>query len=356
MNINPLLTDYHHRYEPHLILDARARWGYAREPVLRRMPNGDLVCLHYSGGPTEPHDQNVELITRSADDGVTWSTTETLFRHSTRGVWAPELFTGGDRPCAFVHTFDASSHYTELCAHVSFTADNGHTWTEPVSLPGGCHGLNVRQGIVLDDNTWVFPCYWQETTGGWDWLKQPDGGMHLDSRWLFRCGVLRSANRGDSFSLHGYLTVPGINLWEPNVVEVAPGRLLMLIRAEGQPCKYRSDSADGGLTWSVPHPTEIPDPNTKLTLLRVGDAIVLLHNSDATPGWTNRRTLALWVSRDGGQTWPTKIDLVKSQVANRVICYPHGFADTPRQTLYVAADTAVEHFLIKVPFSDFLRP
>jgi len=350
------MQDYNFAYPPQMIMDARPTWGWAREPVLQRMPDGALVCFHYSGGPTEPHNENVVLLTRSADDGATWSKPVVAFDHPVRSTWVTEIFTMGDRPCAFVHTLDASSHYNELHTYCSFTSDQGKIWTAPVSMPGGVHHVSVRQGFSLHDGTWVFPCYWQEMEGEWDWQPQPDGGLpknsfRPESRWFMRSGVLRSVNRGQSFTLHGYVRAAGINLWEPNAVEIAPNRLVMWLRAEGRGVKYRADSSDGGLTWTAPEPTDIPDPSTKITVLSIGDAVVMLHNRDTD---FDRRRLALWVSRDGGRTWPQQLDLVGSLKAGRAICYPHAFADSARALLYVACDLKDRHLLIKIPFADFL--
>ena len=56
-----------------LILDVSKTYGYAREPVLARMGDGSLICTFLSGGHTEPENQNITLVTRSYDDGLTWS-------------------------------------------------------------------------------------------------------------------------------------------------------------------------------------------------------------------------------------------------------------------------------------------
>ncbi len=337
-------------YRPSMIFRAEGEWLTAREPVLRPMPDGSLACLIYSGGPTEPHDENVVLITRSLDRGATWSAAEVLFKHDTRGVWATELFTEGERPCIFVHTFDAASHYLELKSYRSFF-DSG-TWSEPVSLPGGFGNVIARQGVVLTDGSWVFPVYWQEALGGWNWKKDGPGYQPHD-KWRFVSGALRSDDGGESFSLHGNLRAD-INLWEPNIVEVSPNHLVMLMRADGVPLKYRSESVDGGRTWSPPEPSDIPDANSKMTLLRWGQRVILLHNPAAVAGWLNRRTLSLWVSEDGCKTWPIKIDLAKGVEGDLIVCYPHAFIDHDEQILYVACDTAVTHYLLKVPLADIV--
>ena len=149
-------------YTANLILRAKPDFEYAREPLLRRMPNGDLVCVCLSGGKTEPANQNLVIISRSKDDGCTWSAPEIIFQHSERAVWATELFCHDNTVCLFLMTYYAPSRYRELILYRSFSIDNGETWSEPQSLPNGIISGSVRQGIVLSNGAWVFPIYWQE--------------------------------------------------------------------------------------------------------------------------------------------------------------------------------------------------
>jgi hypothetical protein len=60
------------------------------------------------------------------------------------------------------------------------------------------------------------------------------------------------------------------------------------------------------------------------------------------------------VSRDRGETWEPKLDLITARDGRRAICYPHAFADPDRELLYVASDAVQEFFLQKIPFADFL--
>jgi predicted neuraminidase len=340
----PIIDGYDFAYAPTVIFRAEEPWQFGREPVLRRMPDGSLCCLIYSGGPTEPHNENVVLLTRSEDDGTTWTAPVVLFDHPHRGVWATELFTAGPRPCVFVQTLNADTHYMELHAFRAFTEDHGRTWSTPASLPGGVTRVIPRQGIVLRDGSWVIPVYWQESPAGWGW---GDARAQWGTR-TFVSGVLRSEDAGQTFTLHGNLRAPSL-LWEPNVIEVAPNRLVMLIRSDGTGVKFRADSCDGGRTWDGPVPTAIPDAGSKITLLAWHDAVLLLHNPSAQAGWDQRHTLALWISRDGCATWTPVCDLVRAGQpdSNHVVCYPHGFVDG--ETLYVAVDTVRAHYLLKVP-------
>ena len=340
------------RYEPRIIWECDETWTYAREPVFRRMPDGGLVCLHYAGGPREPHDDNIVLITRSDDDGDTWTEAEVIFDHPHRGVWCTELFVEAGTPCAFVHTLEAASSYCDLHTYRSWTHDSGRTWTEPASLPGSnCH-VSTRQGIVLSDGAWLFPVYWQEQVSGFAWARQPDGRSVSPNRdWPFRCGVMRSVDSGESFTQHGYIAHADVTLWEPNVQEVGEGRLIMLMRAEGAGSLWRSDSCDGGLSWSEPHPTDTPNPSTKLTLLEHEGALILVNNPNPVKG--ERKPLELWVSHDRGATWPTQVKLA-DVTEGRGVYYPHGHIEAERATLYLACDTSKVHYLLKIPLDDFL--
>ena len=108
-----------------LILDVSKTYGYAREPVLARMGDGSLICTFLSGGHTEPENQNITLVTRSYDDGLTWSDPQVLFYHRKRAAYTTEIFTGAEKPMMFVHTYAAESRYREICTFLSVSDDNG---------------------------------------------------------------------------------------------------------------------------------------------------------------------------------------------------------------------------------------
>ena len=130
----------------------------------------------------------------------------------------------------------------------------------------------------------------------------------------------------------------------------------MLMRAEGVGVKYRADSEDGGLTWSEPYATDIPDANSKITLLRHEDAVIMLHNPSEQAGWLNRTRVELWVSRDGCRTWPTKRVLAKSLAKDQVICYPHGFVDARRGQICIGLDAVRAHYFMTVPLAEVWEP
>jgi predicted neuraminidase len=126
-----------------------------------------------------------------------------------------------------------------------------------------------------------------------------------------------------------------------NVVEAGKGELLALFRSRWADFIHESRSFDGGLTWSEPKPTELPNNNSSIQATRLADgrlALVYNHSSAAnaaerrlslydeiededdpaiapapmpvrarTAFWgAPRAPLCLALSSDGGRTWPDR--------------------------------------------------
>ena len=351
-------------YTPHLMFEADEVWHHGREPVLRRMSNGDLVSIFYSGGRTEPDPSNIAAIIRSSDDGLTWTKPRRVFSHDTRCVYATEIFMGGIRPMAAVQTYEFGGYFSEFRACFSLSDDNGVTWGEPFTVKGVPPNFCVRQGRTLSDGTWLFPVYWVEQDAGWNFDLRKEGISGIRG-WRFSCAVIRSSDSGERFTLSGYQAHP-VGFWEPDVLEVSPGHLIMFIRCDKGGVLWRCDSLDYGLSWSPAVPTEIPNSGTKVTLFQIEGKTVLAHN----PTPSGRKILELWVSDDGCITWERKIRLAEIQSSESlsiiepatklgnwttdIICYPHGFPDEERRLLYLACDAVHAHYLLKIPFADIV--
>ncbi len=351
---------FHFSYEPKVIFSADKQWLFGREPLLRRMKDGSLVCFIYSGGKREPSPDNLVLMTRSTDDGNTWSPPKVAFKHSQRAVWSTELFTEGPHPMLFLYTFCFDTNNFEIKAFISYGDDSGENWTVPVSVPGGVANHIYRKGFIASDGAWIFPVVWAELRDGWEWDKNQRGidaeGRELPAayeHWTTRysCGAARSTNQGESFSLHGYIHHPEYkrSLWEPNIAEIAPGKMAMFLRA-GE-VLWRSDSEDGGLSWNTAYPTDIPNPGTKLDIAVIDGTVVMTTNFNSE----RRDPLSIWVSKDGCKTWSRKIELIRNKTDDfHNICYPHVLCDHEKRLFYIACDAIKEFYLLKVPYDDIL--
>jgi predicted neuraminidase len=128
------------------------------------------------------------------------------------------------------------------------------------------------------------------------------------------------------------------------VVELGNGRLVMLNRADGTGCLWRSESADRGRTWTDPVPTAIPNPGSKFRLFRLKDGrIVLVHNPNAATSHPNskyyalcnRNPLALWISDDDLVTWSYQRILTDFPGH---LAYPDGVVDETETYVHLVFD------------------
>ena len=116
--------------------------GYC-EPVIRRLPGGDLLALLRTGGDNRPFWQDNPLCqTRSADGGRTWAAPH---RTGVEGV-APDLCVMSDGTLA--------SSYGRPGADLMFSVDDGRTWTDPTSIhperySGYTAVCEIEPGVLL---------------------------------------------------------------------------------------------------------------------------------------------------------------------------------------------------------------
>ena len=328
--------------EKYLITEVKP---YAREPVLRRMKDGSLVIMTLTGGPKEPDNENVVKMTRSTDDGKTWSDLEIKFAHSERACWCTEIFTECEKPFAFVQTYYAPCSYREIQAYISYCSDDGKTWSEPVSIPSPVQSCSVRQGFVMSNGEIIFPMYWQESKEGFDWTEK-DKKMN----WLFTSGVLISSDGGKTFFPYGRFAHPTAHLWEPNTVEVEDGHLITYLRYSGADDGYLyiTESFDYGRTWSEVVKSDIPNADTKVSVTKINDTIVMANNFTTVTGWENRKCLCLAVSKDG-KNFEKIVELDKQ---DERWLYPHLYVDYAQKVLHVAYENGQTHNLKKFSFEE----
>lgn len=319
---------------------------YAREPILRRMKDGTLICLFLTGGPREPDNTNVIMIAKSRDDGVTWSEPETVFSHSSRGCWSTEVFTETEKPFAVVQTYNAPCHYRELQTYRSFCDDSGDVWSEPVTIPGSINGCSVRQGIVMSNGEILFPVYWQESVTKFDWDHNEYAFDYVN--WPATCGVAISSDGGETFWRYGYIKAGKNPLWEPNAIELEPGHIIMYCRCTWTGKLYVSESFDYGRTWTEAVDSGIPSTDTKVTLCKANGTILLINNYGDGKDIVARKNLTIAKSKDG-KNFET---ITTVEDPEEVWFYPHAYVDEEKKTLYLAYENAKQHWLKKYTFEE----
>ncbi len=95
--------------------------------------------------------------------------------------------------------------------------------------------------------------------------------------------------------------VPFAGLEQPTVTEAPDGTLLAFFRSsDDEPHIRRSESKDGGMTWSLPTLTDLVHPFSGLEILYLDNGhLALIYNDRAE----SRDSLAVSFSADDGTTW-----------------------------------------------------
>lgn len=319
-----------------------------REPILRRLKDGTLVCTFLTGGKNEPDNENVVMIAKSFDDGATWTEPKLLFSHPNRGCWTTEIWNEEGPDMAFVHTYAAESWYRELQTYRSFYDPVTKTWSDPENIKGTINGCSIRQGILLSNGDWLFPLYWQEIQKGcFSTVFDPQKRDFSFKKCKFITGVGISDDKGFSFTRYGRMESSDYSLWEPNAIELEAGHVIMYIRS-GEGHLFYSESFDYGRSWTEACLSDIPNPDSKISLAKVGDTILLINNMTSEIGWETRTNLWILKSRDGKNF--EKIVPLEDEAT--MVFYPHIMVDNDAKILYVAYENSQTHWLKKFTFQE----
>jgi len=214
--------------------------------------------------------------------------------------------------------------------------DEAQTWSDPVlciNEPVGYYVVNNDRVIQTRDGRLIIPAALHA-------LK----GEKFSSRGKVVCYL--SDDNGSSWRpSNTMLEAPApfsTGFQEPGIVELADGKLLMLLR-NSSGVLYRSLSGDGGVTWNEAAPTNLKTPVSPASceMLPGTNTLLLLWNDheNIPEALKDKRTpLALACSKDGGETWAAKYVLEDNP--SGWYCYTAiEFTETHVLLAYCAGDT-----------------
>jgi sialidase-1 len=187
---------------------------------------------------------------------------------------------------------------SDLQIELRVSNDEGRTFGAPIhvstTIPG-YHVMNNDRVTVLSSGRIICPVAWTDD------VFKSGGGHFVSFCWLSDDGGQtwrRSADQVDQ---------PQRGAMEPEVVELASGKLLMIVRTQLGKI-VTSLSADGGDHWFAPAELSVQSPESPATIRRIpvtGD-LLLVWNNTYTAGANHggkRTPLSTAISSDEGQTW-----------------------------------------------------
>lgn len=197
------------------------------------------------------------------------------------------------------------------------SSDEGRSWSEATQcvFEEGYWVLNNDRVVELPSGRLLMPLARHLRVGG---NYNPRGTAHVcysddaGATWQFSPTALECP------------TPSRAGFQEPGVVALKDGRVMMFLRTR-LGCQYRSYSKDLGETWSPAEPSPLRSPLSPASIKRIpstGDLLAVWNDhasvpeefrakdtpSDARDG--KRTPLTLAISRDDGETWTNKRNLL----------------------------------------------
>jgi len=277
------------------VFGSEAPGPYKHPASITELANGDLYIAYYGGEGEYARDTAV-YGSRKARGADRWTPpvviADTPFRSEGNAVvWqAPDGLVWLFYVVRFGETWSTSR------INFKISRDGAQTWSDPALLTLE-EGTMVRgRPEVLADGDYLLPIY-HET--GHDTEQV---GADTTSRFL------RYHPADQTWTATGRITSPTGNL-QPAIAELEPGHLIAYCRRGGdyEPTTkgyiVRSESRDGGKTWTAGTDSAFPNPNAAVDLLKLANGHLLLVYNDSM----NERTpLTVAISTDGDKSWPYK--------------------------------------------------
>ena len=288
------------------------------------LDDGSLACLWFGGTLEGKSDISIYGATLSPGSRQ-WSAPIRLSDDHDRSEQNPVLTRDAQGRWQLIHTAQPSGNQDECLLRtrpISF-ADGVLSSGEPrlIDLPLGTF---VRARLVRrTDGAWMMPVFRCVAVPGQRW-----NGSHDTA------GVAVSKDDGGTWSLSD---VPGsIGSVHMTIVPLDGEHMVAFYRRRQSDFVHRSESLDGGVTWSAPEATDVPNNNSSINVVRLADGRLAMvcnplsaalssdrrvslydeieagdDRPDATGGcapvWgVPRAPLSLVLSADGGQTWPLR--------------------------------------------------
>ena len=249
-----------------------------------------LAALWY-GGPYEHSPENQIYFAKERD--AIWQspqiimTSEQVEHDLDRPIKClgnPLIFPNPDGTLRLLFVTIAMGKWSGSQLNTTLSKDGGTTWSRVERLtlsPFFNLSELVRNRPVRTTDGWCVPVY-QEFLGKFPellWLSEKDGKISYEkSRIAGGCSTL-----------------------QPSLIPVDARRAIILLRDYTKTKRiFISRSADAGLSWSKPEATNLPNPDSGISGIRLPQGRLLVTFNDATWGRSN---LSLALSDDEGRSW-----------------------------------------------------
>lgn len=273
---------------------------YKHPASFDELKNGDLYLVYYGGGG-EYADQTAVYGSRCKKGSRSWSKPQKIAEHPLGSLGNGVVWQAPDGLVWLYYVMRHGATWSTSRIMAKVSKDGAHTWSDafPVTFE---EGTMVRsRPIALLDGDYLLPIY-HETGHNTEFTAPTTTSLFL--RYDPRKRTWTESNRIRS----------RLGNLQPAVVQLDPQHLIAYCRRGGdyEPRKdgylVRTESMDGGRTWTEGRDTEFPNPNAAVDLLKLKNAhLILVYNNSMN----DRTPLTAAISTDGGKTFPHRKNIIE---------------------------------------------
>ncbi|MBQ7120924.1 MAG: exo-alpha-sialidase [Clostridia bacterium] len=266
------------------------------------LPDGSVVTAWFGGKKEGTTDVDI-WYSRRDENG--WSKPESICYKKHIPHWNPVLFLRENGEILLY--FKVGKRIPTWRTFVSVSTDGGKTFGEPRELvsgdKSGGRGPVKNKCLRLSDGRILAPA--SSEIRGWNCFIDTSFDDGLTWHKGQKIKTERTAPILNSQNKYTSNLIPMI---QPTLWESENGRVHMLTRtAVGK--AYRSDSDDYGKSWCQAYPTDLPNNNSGLDIVKVPCGDLYLISNPVSENWGERSPLTLQKSCDNGATWETVLTL-----------------------------------------------
>jgi predicted neuraminidase len=279
---------------------------YKHPASITELSDGDLYLVYYGGDGEYAIDTGVFGSRYSRGSGK-WSAPKRIASDPFRSVGNGVVWQAPDGVVWLFFVVRWGETWSTSRIEAKISRDNAATWSDSFVVSER-EGMMVRgRPIVLSSGEYLLPAYHE--TGFDQEVVGPDS-----------CGwFLRWDRKRTRWVEGGRISSKKGNI-QPAAVEISPGRMIAYCRRGGgygpvtDGYIVRSESEDGGRTWSEGRDSQFPNPNAAVDFLKLrsGSLLLVFNNS-----MLDRDPLTAALSADQDKSWPWRRDLATG---------PHDFA------------------------------
>ena len=275
---------------------------YKHPSSFTELENGDLYLAYY-GGEGEYAVETSVFGSRRAKGSNSWTQPEAIARNPFHSMGNPVLWEAPDGVVWLFFVVRPGATWSTSRIMAKISRDSARTWSDPFVVTWEAGTMVRSRPIALADGAYLLPIYHE--TGADTELT----GADTSSLFLrFDPATKQWTESNRVYSRLGNL--------QPAVVQLSNAHLLALCRRGGdyEPGNdgnvVRTESRDGGKTWSAGTETEFPNPNAAVELIRLRNGhLLFIYNHSAN----DRTPLTAAISTDGGRTFPHRRNLAEGE-------------------------------------------